>query len=181
MYVKNIGRRFGIILPIELTLYSVAHTRLVWRTFVQLAEIGTPKHHDLAVGRPRGVLSVVSQKNSLRFGFVRILRDDLSFFVLNIIEHIEHPQKRLVFRGSEYLSNKVGKNNLRGNTMLFPANIWGKQFRGKKTAKMNASRTWLNLGQLKSCTPVWEHLKIVASKAVWLSCRNWYCAVTLPM
>ena len=83
MYVKNIGRRFGIILPIELTLYSVAHTRLVWRTFVQLAEIGTPKHHDLDVGRPRGVLSVV-----------RILRDDLSFVVLNIIEH---PQKRLFF------------------------------------------------------------------------------------
>ena len=63
----------------------LAHTRLVWRTFVQLAEIGTPKHHDLAVGRPRGVLSVV-----------RILRDDLSFFVLNIIEH---PQKNCFFRG----------------------------------------------------------------------------------
>jgi hypothetical protein len=61
----------------------LAHTRLVWRTFVQLAEIGTPKHHDLDVGRPRGVLSVV-----------RILRDDLSFVVLNIIEH---PQKRLFF------------------------------------------------------------------------------------
>jgi hypothetical protein len=38
----------------------------------------------------------------------------------------------------------VGKNNLRGNTMLFPANIWGKQFRGKKQPKwMQAELDWI--------------------------------------
>lgn len=73
----------------------LAHT-LVWRTFVQLAESGTPKHHDLAVGRPRGTKSVV-----------RFLRDDLYFFVkktsLNILK-----KKNVFFGGSDYLSNKMG-------------------------------------------------------------------------